>query len=121
MVSEEGGAVSMEGGIGQDTTPQALFPVIALTKTSGCSSRMLLFRHRRMAIEQGDGKSERYVDSPSDKRASTSASLQVRSFLDRPAEPVSVILTLLRFCMVSRMFCFRGDVTSDIGASSCMV
>lgn len=62
----------------------------------------------------------RYVDSPSDKRTSTSASLQVRSFPDRPGEPMSVILTFL-FCMVSRMFCFLGDVSGVIGASSRVV
>jgi hypothetical protein len=60
---------------------------------------------------------ERYVDSPLDKRASTSDSLHVRSFARPSAEPPSACAISSRVGIVLRMFCFFGDVSGDIMAS----
>jgi hypothetical protein len=64
---------------------------------------------------------ERYVDSPLDKRASTSASLHVRSFARPSAEPPSAWATSSRVGIVLRACCFFVDVSGDIMASSRVV
>jgi hypothetical protein len=60
---------------------------------------------------------ERYVDSPLDKRASTSASLHVRSLACPSAEPPSDWETTSRVGIVLRACCFFVDVSGDIMAS----
>jgi hypothetical protein len=75
----------------------------------------ILFRQRR--ARSMEVLKERYVDSPLDKRASTSASLHVRSFARPSAEPPSAWATSSRVGIVLRACCFFVDVSGDIMAS----